>query len=76
MARALYDTAVSRRYTVVSQGLKAPSSNWSDIRCPFCKATVRAYHWSLYGGGKKCSCGAKHDGYGNTSPIIKASGKA
>jgi hypothetical protein len=28
------------------------------LRCPFCKATVQAYLWSLAGGGKRCDCGA------------------
>lgn len=66
-----YDHDAALPYVVTAQGLKPPSSNWSDIRCPFCKATVRAYHWSLYGGGKKCTCGAKHNGYGTTAPILK-----
>lgn len=26
--------------------------------CPFCKATVEAYLWSLSGAGKRCLCGA------------------
>jgi hypothetical protein len=30
------------------------------IICPFCKAHLRGYIWSLAGGGKKCSCGALH----------------
>jgi len=31
------------------------------IRCPFCDLTVKAYVWSLAGGGKKCPrCGALH----------------
>lgn len=30
------------------------------IDCPFCGATVKAYVWSLAGGGKKCPCGALH----------------
>lgn len=57
-----------RAYRVVRQGMTAPSSRWSEIKCPFCGSVVRAYHWSLAGGGKKCTCGAKHDYYGNTKP--------
>ena len=28
------------------------------LNCPFCKASVKAYVWSLAGGGKRCECGA------------------
>jgi len=28
------------------------------LECPFCQAHVFAYHWSLAGSGKRCSCGA------------------
>lgn len=63
-----YDYDKARPYKVKRSGLKAPSSNWSDIQCPFCEREVRAYWWSLSGGGKKCLCGAKHDSMGMTSP--------
>lgn len=63
-----YDLDRARPYRVIRSGLKQPSSNWSDIVCPFCSAIVRAYWWSLCGGGKKCTCGAKHNGYGQTVP--------
>lgn len=67
-----YDLENAREYSVVRRGLKAPSSNWSDIRCPFCKTITRAYHWSLAGGGKKCiGCGAKHFYFGTTAQVIK-----
>ena len=36
------------------------------ITCPFCKDEVRAYLWSLSGGGKVCTCGAKHASFGVT----------
>lgn len=36
------------------------------IKCPFCGVEVKAYMWSLSGGGKLCPCGAKHDSYGTT----------
>lgn len=42
----------------------------SMIICPFCGAHVRGYHWSLAGGGKKCTCGALH-GSGRTYKEIK-----
>lgn len=34
------------------------------ITCPFCNARVIAYLWSLCGSGKRCTCGAKLNGYG------------
>ena len=30
------------------------------IECPFCKRLCIAYVWSIAGGGKLCTCGAKH----------------
>lgn len=58
------------------------SYNWYDRRpvhgnvtlmiiCPFCGTHVRAYEWSLAGGGKKCLCGALHTGHGITLPVKK-----
>lgn len=37
------------------------------ITCPFCGTEVTAYLWSLAGSGKRCPCGAKHNGYGQTT---------
>lgn len=64
---AEYDRENARRYKVRATGVKAPSSNWSDIECPFCGQQVRAYWWSLAGSGKKCLCGAMHDSMGYTA---------
>lgn len=67
-----YNREAAREYRVRRTGLKAPSSNWADIECPFCVTESRAYIWSLHGGGKKCinrKCGAMHNGYGTTSPV-------
>jgi hypothetical protein len=36
------------------------------ITCPFCHERVRAYVWSLAGGGKRCPCGALHGNLGMT----------
>ncbi len=36
------------------------------ITCPFCGVEVKAYVWSISGGGKKCECGAKHNKYGQS----------
>lgn len=56
-------------YTVVATGCKAPSSNWSDIKCGHCGTVSRAYWWSLAGSGKRCEnkqCRAKHNSYGTS----------
>lgn len=67
-----YDWTNARAYTVTGTGIKPPSSNWSMIKCPWCSASVRAYWWSISGGGKKCTCGAMHNSAGMTAqPIAK-----
>lgn len=69
---AEYDFDRSREFSIVGRGLKAPSSNWVDVKCPFCQHVSRAYVWSLSGGGKKCEnrkCGAKHNSVGMTAPL-------
>lgn len=71
-----YDYANSKRYEVIRTGCKAPSSNWSDIRCPWCNTVSRAYWWSISGGGKKCvGCGAMHNSAGMTAQQIKPTKK-
>jgi hypothetical protein len=68
-----YNQQKARSYRVTRSGLKAPSSNWVDIECPFCGTESRAYVWSLSGGGKKCvnrKCGAMHTSYGDTIPLV------
>lgn len=35
------------------------------IECPFCLSYIRAYVWSLCGGGKRCGCGALFGSFGN-----------
>lgn len=55
-----------------------------QVRCPFCSTVVKAYIWSMAGGGKKCpGCGAIHTGHGLTfkktklkSPRVIIDGKA
>lgn len=54
-----YDHDRAKKGLVLRTGIKPPSSNYSICRCPFCQGEVRAYWWSLAGGGKKCYCGAK-----------------
>jgi hypothetical protein len=34
------------------------------ITCPFCHERIKAYIWSLAGGGKRCPCGALHGSLG------------
>lgn len=47
-----------REYTLSSSTLEHPSSIvwWFD--CPWCGGEIKAYLWSLSGGGKRCDCGA------------------
>lgn len=67
-----YDLERTQPYTVLRTGLKPPSSNWSDVKCPFCQSISRAYWWSLSGSGKKCiGCGALHGSSGHTLPLKK-----
>lgn len=51
-------------YKVLSQGLEHPSSVTWHIECPYCFAEVKAYLWSLCGGGKRCNCGALFGSHG------------
>lgn len=54
-----YDHDQAQKGLVLRTGLKPPSSNYSICRCPFCQGEIKAFWWSLAGGGKKCYCGAK-----------------
>jgi hypothetical protein len=36
------------------------------ITCPFCFDRSKVYAWSMAGRGKRCPCGAMHDGLGRT----------
>jgi len=54
-----------RKYTVHRAGLEHTSSNTIYFDCPFCENEVKAYVWSLCGGGKRCpSCKALFGGFG------------
>lgn len=59
------DNRETRKYTVTRKGMEPPSSVIWYIDCPFCGDVVKTYLWSLAGNGKKCTCGAKFDSYGN-----------
>ncbi len=50
--------AESRDYEIDHATLESPSSIVYWFECPWCHAKVKAYLWSLAGGGKRCSCGA------------------
>lgn len=62
----------TRRFRVIRQGMKPPSSRYSIIQCPFCNSQVQAFHWSLAGSGKKCGCGAKFNSWGDAVKERKA----
>lgn len=65
-----------RNHTVHSYRSKFGKST-VEIDCPFCSGTTTAFVWSLAGGGKKCSCGALHGGWGFTyapKPKLKLPG--
>lgn len=55
----------ARPYTVKHETLEPPSSIVLWIECPFCRADVKAYKWSISGGGKRCQCGALLTRLGN-----------
>lgn len=48
----------TRPYVVKHESLERPSSVVYLIDCPFCQQEVKAYLWSISGGGKRCKCGA------------------
>ena len=51
-------TAERREYTIKREGLERPSSIVWYFDCPFCGDEIKAFLWSLSGGGKRCNCGA------------------
>lgn len=53
---------VQRKIEVHREGLEHRSSNTIYFYCPFCDVEVKAYVWSLIGGGKRCNCGALFTG--------------
>lgn len=52
------DGIETRQINVHHKGLEPPSSVTLYFYCPFCRDEVKAYLWSLSGGGKRCGCGA------------------
>ncbi len=55
-------------YTVVSETSRPRGQSSIDIKCPFCSTVVEAFLWSMAGGGKRCTCGAKHHKWGYSVP--------
>ncbi len=60
------DDVTTRQINVHREGFEPPSKNWIMFDCPFCTCEVKAYVWSICGGGKRCqNCGALFGGSGN-----------
>lgn len=60
------DTEQVEQRTYQTHGLTSEMGRSSVLAvCPFCSATVKAYLWSLAGGGKRCGCGALLGSSGN-----------
>jgi hypothetical protein len=47
-----------REYVASSYHPRPSGKSYYIIRCPFCKADMKAFAWSIRGGGKRCDCGA------------------
>ena len=58
------DDCERRDYEVHRRELEAPSSRVVYFDCPWCAVEVKAFVWSLTGGGKRCECGALFGGRG------------
>jgi hypothetical protein len=56
----------TRNYTRTLRFASASGRSYCYITCPFCQAVVKAFIWSLSGGGKKCTCGALHGSLGQS----------
>ena len=58
-----------RNWDVPGYTSKENGKSYFTIECPFCRFNVRAYLWSLAGGGKRCDCGAMLTNYGTAFKI-------
>jgi hypothetical protein len=66
---------VSRPYEVVTRGADADvmgrrTQKTITAICPFCRAEVKIFVWSLCGGGKLCDCGAKFQSGGEACKLL------
>ena len=63
----------AREYRVLRRAVERPSSVVWYFDCPWCGAEIKAYLWSLSGGGKLCVCGAifaaRGQGYKLANPV-------
>lgn len=66
------DENVETRQWTGTQGPSTMGRSIVYITCPFCRAEVTAYQWSLSGGGKRCGCGALFGAYGNAYHFLDA----
>lgn len=73
------DDVECRNYDVHRHDVESPSSRVIYFNCPFCATEVKAYVWSLCGGGKRCpSCSAMFGGSGSGiqfKKLIKNNGR-
>lgn len=58
-----------RDYAASRGHARASGRSFMIISCPFCGANVKAFIWSIRGGGKRCDCGAMHSWIGHTYRI-------
>lgn len=66
-----YDYDAGQRYTKFGYVAEFGRAHFTLI-CPFCNISVKAYVWSLCGGGKICpGCGAMHTNFGSYPKIEK-----
>lgn len=66
----------ARTYIVASHGEVADrigrrTQKTITAVCPFCQAEVRIFVWSLGGGGKLCTCGAKFQRGGQACKLVE-----
>ncbi len=68
------DQAESRPYTIHAEIAEPNGRSFIRFVCPFCGERIKAYVWSLHGGGKRCPrCrayfGAFGKGYRDLVPV-------
>ena len=60
-----------RTIQVHRETVERPSSRVIFFDCPYCSVEVKAYVWSLTGGGKRCECGALFTGISGNAAHFK-----
>lgn len=66
----------SRSFEVLTRSADADRNGYRTQKtitaaCPFCGAHVKIFVWSLAGGGKLCTCGAKFGSGGQAQKVIE-----